>query len=142
MEIDPKEYCTDKKLPEQFGYILEEICRSQLTTLRNVQCSHLSLASIALGDYTKAIADGRMTIPEYNHEHNGDAINPSHYRDGKYQVVDFIESWGFSYWLGNTVKYISRAGKKDPSKEKFIEDLTKAKWYLDDYTSRLLAGTI
>ena len=59
-----------------------------------------------------------------------DTVNhPSHYTDGKYEVIDFIECWGLGYHLGNAVKYISRAGKKDPSKT--IEDLEKAAWYLD-----------
>lgn len=54
-----------------------------------------------------------------------DPVNhPSHYNDGKIEVIDFIEDKGFSYNLGNAVKYISRAGKKDPSKT--IEDLEKA----------------
>ena len=58
-----------------------------------------------------------------------DNVNhPSHYTDGKYEVIDVIESWVLNYHLGNALKYISRAGKKDPDKE--IEDLEKAAWYL------------
>lgn len=67
---------------------------------------------------------------------SNDAVNhPSHYTDGKIEVIDFIEDKGFSYHLGNAVKYICRAGKKDPAKE--VEDLKKARWYLDRYISRL-----
>lgn len=59
-----------------------------------------------------------------------DPVNhPSHYTDGKYEVIDFIECYGLGFHLGNAVKYISRAGKKDKSKE--IEDLKKAIWYLE-----------
>lgn len=59
-----------------------------------------------------------------------DAVNhPSHYTDGKYEVIDAIECWGLGYHLGNALKYISRAGKKD--KNKTIEDLEKAAWYLN-----------
>lgn len=58
-------------------------------------------------------------------QQKNDPVNhPSHYNDGKIEVIDFIEDKGFSYNLGNAVKYISRAGKKDPSKT--IEDLEKA----------------
>lgn len=58
-----------------------------------------------------------------------DPVNhPSHYTYGKYEVIDFIESWGFGFHLGNAVKYISRAGKKDPAKT--LEDLNKALWYI------------
>ena len=58
-----------------------------------------------------------------------DKVNhPSHYTDGEIEVIDYIEDKGFGYHLGNAVKYISRAGKKDP--DKYIEDLEKAKWYI------------
>ena len=54
-----------------------------------------------------------------------DKVNhPSHYTDGEIEVIDYIEDKGFGYHLGNAVKYISRAGKKDP--DKYIEDLEKA----------------
>lgn len=58
-----------------------------------------------------------------------DNINhPSHYNQGKVEVIEFIEDQGLTYHLGNAVKYICRAGRKDPSKE--VEDLRKAIWYL------------
>lgn len=58
-----------------------------------------------------------------------DPVNhPSHYTDGKYETIDFIEAWGLGFHLGNAAKYISRAGKKNPDKK--IEDLEKAAWYL------------
>lgn len=63
---------------------------------------------------------------------NGSAYNhPQHYggKDNPYEVIKVIEAWSLGFNLGNTVKYISRAGKKDPAKE--IEDLEKAKWYLE-----------
>lgn len=58
-----------------------------------------------------------------------DPVNhPSHYTDGKIEVIDFIEDKKLGFCLGNAVKYIARAGKKDPSKE--VEDLKKAAWYV------------
>jgi len=61
-----------------------------------------------------------------------DPVNhPAHYTDGAIEVIDFIEDKKLPYHLGNAVKYISRAGKKDPAKE--IEDLEKAVWYLQRY---------
>jgi hypothetical protein len=42
-----------------------------------------------------------------------------------------IDAWNLGFSLGNTVKYISRAGKKDPDKE--IQDLEKAAWYLQHH---------
>lgn len=59
-----------------------------------------------------------------------DPVNrPIHYRHGKIEVIEFIEDQKFSYHRGNAVKYICRAGKKDPLKE--VEDLQKAIWYLE-----------
>lgn len=59
-----------------------------------------------------------------------DTINhPSHYTDGKIEVIEFIEDKNLNYHKGNAIKYICRAGKKDPSKE--IEDLQKAIWYIN-----------
>ena len=57
--------------------------------------------------------------------------HPSHYggADNPYEAIKVIEAWQLGFSLGNAVKYISRAGKKDP--EKTLEDLKKAKWYLD-----------
>jgi hypothetical protein len=58
-----------------------------------------------------------------------DPVNhPSHYTFGKYEVLDVIEDWGLSYHLGNATKYIARAGRKDPTKEK--QDLEKAIFYI------------
>jgi len=65
-----------------------------------------------------------------------DAVNhPSHYTDGKIEVIDFIEDKGLNFHRGNAVKYIARAGKKDPEKE--VEDLQKAVWYLNREITRL-----
>ena len=56
--------------------------------------------------------------------------HPSHYRkDTGHEAIDVIEAWKLNFNLGNTVKYISRNGIKDP--DKYIEDLEKARWYLD-----------
>ena len=57
-----------------------------------------------------------------------EAVNhPNHYNTGKYEVIDVIEDWKLDFCLGNAIKYIARAGKKDPNKT--IEDLEKAIWY-------------
>ena len=62
--------------------------------------------------------------------------NPKHYGgDTTYEAIKVIEAWELNFHLGNVVKYISRAGKKDLTKTK--EDLLKAKWYLDRYISTL-----
>ena len=59
-----------------------------------------------------------------------DPVNhPSHYTDGGIETIDFIEAKRLPYHLGNAVKYISRAGKKDDE----IQDLKKAVWYINRY---------
>lgn len=68
-----------------------------------------------------------------------DPVNhPSHYTDGKIEVIDFIDDKKLNYCLGNAVKYISRAGKKDPTKE--VQDLQKAIWYINHYIEKLQAS--
>ena len=56
--------------------------------------------------------------------------HPAHYggEDNVYEVIKVIEAWELDFHLGNTVKYISRAGKKGTDKE--LQDLKKALWYL------------
>ena len=57
-----------------------------------------------------------------------DIINhPQHYAGTKIETLDYIEDKGFCYHLGQVVKYVSRAGRKGD----MLEDLKKAKWYLD-----------
>ncbi len=60
---------------------------------------------------------------------SSDVVNaPSHYVNGrKYEPIDVIEDWQLGFCLGNTLKYISRAGRKDD----IIQDLEKAVWYLN-----------
>ncbi|MBQ5870876.1 MAG: DUF3310 domain-containing protein [Bacteroidaceae bacterium] len=66
-----------------------------------------------------------------------DIVNhPSHYVDGrKYEPKDVIRDWNLNFSLGNAVKYISRAGRKDASKT--IEDLEKAIFYINDEIAAL-----
>lgn len=65
-----------------------------------------------------------------------DNVNhPSHYTFGKIEVIDFIEDKKLGFHLGNAVKYISRAGRKNP--DKTVEDLRKAVWYINRQIQRL-----
>ena len=57
--------------------------------------------------------------------------HPSHYggEDNIYEAIKVIEAWDLGFCLGNAIKYISRAGKKDNNS--YLQDLKKAKWYLE-----------
>ena len=63
-----------------------------------------------------------------------DAVNhPPHYNVGNIEVIDAIDDWGLGFCLGNVVKYIARAGRKGDK----LEDLKKARWYIDHEIERL-----
>ena len=56
--------------------------------------------------------------------------HPSHYmKDSGFEVIDVIKAWKLDFELGNAIKYIGRAGKKNP--ERVVEDLEKAAWYIN-----------
>ena len=74
-----------------------------------------------------------------------DVINhPNHYNIGKIETYDYIESLELNFALGNVIKYVSRCGKKrvpgKSIKNSCLEDLKKARWYLDKEISRLEKG--
>jgi hypothetical protein len=52
----------------------------------------------------------------------------AHYARLSPEPIDVIESWGLSFRLANALKYISRAGRKDPTRT--IEDLEKCIAYV------------
>lgn len=84
----------------------------------------------------KIIADA---VDEVLGEPTADPVaHPAHYTQGGVEVIDAIEAWALNFRLGNAVKYIARAGKKDPAKLR--EDLQKAKWYLERELSALGAA--
>lgn len=62
-----------------------------------------------------------MSKDQVNHpQHYGGEHNP-------YEAIKVIEAYNLDFHLGNTVKYVLRAGKKDD----IVQDLEKAKWYLE-----------
>ena len=63
--------------------------------------------------------------------------HPNHYNIGGIEVIDFIESWDLGFSLGNAIKYIARA----PYKNDELEDLKKARWYIDREIQRLEKNT-
>jgi hypothetical protein len=65
-----------------------------------------------------------------------EAVNhPEHYggEDNTYEAIKVIDAWRLDFCLGNAVKYIARAGKKDSE----LQDLKKAIWYLEHKLAKL-----
>lgn len=69
------------------------------------------------------------------YEEPKEVINhPKHYNgDSLYETIKVIDAWQLNFNLGNCIKYISRADKKDS----IIQDLKKAKWYLEREITKL-----
>lgn len=67
--------------------------------------------------------------------------HPNHYggADNPYEAIKVIEAWDLGFHLGNTVKYISRFGKKQNKDNDIVQDLEKAKWYLEREIQKLKA---
>lgn len=94
--------------------------------------------SITIGQALQSIYDipPQIKINSDKIKEVEDVVNhPSHYTDGNIEVMDFIEDKQLNFARGNVIKYVSRAGKKDPNKE--LEDLSKAFWYLNREIERL-----
>ena len=61
-----------------------------------------------------------------------DMVNhPPHYNKG-IETTTYIDSWDMGFSQGNVIKYVTRYNLKHNQKEKQLEDLKKARWYLDD----------
>lgn len=70
---------------------------------------------------------------------NNDCINhPQYYNKGKIEAWDFIEDQKLDFFLGNAIKYVTRAGKK--SSDTYIQDLRKAIQYLEKKISIIESG--
>ncbi len=73
------------------------------------------------------------------------ADHPPHYggADNPYEAIKVIDAWELGFSLGNAVKYICRAGKKHKAgverndTRARLQDLQKARWYLDHEITRL-----
>ena len=74
--------------------------------------------------------------PRQEEEYGLGMINhPTHYggEDNTYEAIKVIEAWDLGFNLGNTIKYVSRAGKKID----ILEDLEKASWYINREIKKL-----
>ena len=75
-------------------------------------------------------------------ENTDDVAHPTHYTQGKIECIDYIVDKKLDFCLGNAIKYITRAGHKGSAemtqKDKTIQDLEKAKQYIDFEITKIL----
>jgi hypothetical protein len=92
--------------------------------------------SVEINDFVGVSSYGDVVIVGSGDVFLDDAVwNPSYYNSGKIEVIDFIEDQKLGFHLGNAIKYICRAGKKDSLK--LEEDLRKAIWYVERHLKNL-----
>ena len=116
---------TQKQLGEKIG-------KSDMT-VRKYESAYIMPYDRCLDDICKALEISRGDIL-LNEKDKKEMINhPRHYNMGKYEAIDVIEDWELGFNLGNTIKYISRAGHKDS----IVQDLKKAMWYLQREIDRI-----
>lgn len=96
----------------------------------NYRCERLSITNIKFEQcqYWESCIDEVEDVEEMVKE-NDPVNHPKHYTDGRIEVIEYIEDKKLGFCLGNAIKYISRAGKKEKDKE--IQDLRKATWYIE-----------
>lgn len=86
-------------------------------------------ADVTMDQFQKTLQETRERQPQYRPTIPLDVVNnPPHYTSSGIQPIEAIEAWGLGFNLGQVVKYVARAGKKDASK--LVEDLQKAEFYL------------
>lgn len=92
-----------------------------------VKCSS-ALIAIVLRKHKKKVKQSKIIQAVAEVKQAMDLVNhPAHYKAGGIETIDFIEAKDLNYRLGNVIKYVARAGKKDTDP---VQDLEKALWYL------------
>ena len=85
---------------------------------------------------TSTLTDGLCNVCKACQDKEDMVERPSHYNMGKIQPIDVIEDWKLDFRLASALKYIARAGRKDP--EKTRQDLEKCIWYVQRYIDKEL----
>lgn len=112
-------------------------CEGIMEAFKDFQCTKCNVFHSGEGTCMREDKKGipcegvivRVPVFDLDPQHRDSVNHPSHYNAGKIEVIEFLEDQFMNRpheW--NAVKYICRAGKKDPAKE--VEDLEKAIWYL------------
>ena len=123
-EFDKCNYCS--YLTPDILYCHKESCTDGIKAWLDAPCAN---------EPENPPADKHVDLQSVSEKVCDNVNHPDHYNHGKIEVIDFIEDQHLGFHLGNAVKYISRAGRKDPART--VEDLRKAAWYLNRQIERL-----
>lgn len=137
-DIDDLKYyeITDEDIKR--GYIWLPITKEKLNTHTNIHSFQEVDKALAkpqtLEEAAKSTAKAMANIKESF----GTTIKPSYYGPEGIQPKDYVRVHELSGNMLNVIKYVTRAGKKD--KAKHLEDLNKARKYLDDEIDEVING--
>ena len=80
------------------------------------------------GSFSRFSEQNHIDLSEISSSNGDPVVHPDHYQGNGYEVLDIIEDFELNFNLGNVLKYILRAGRKDIKLKE--EDLEKALFYL------------
>lgn len=118
-----------RRCPHTYGYLSKpERCNIGDPDFGCIDCWNREIPEQDASNIECAVSESSPTI-------NDSVSHPSHYTYGKIECIDFIFDKDLDFALGNAIKYIVRAGHKSSvgmsDEEKTIQDLEKAKQYID-----------
>jgi len=126
-------HATPVEVAKKFNttYQIAYMVRKEMENVKTPKAKPLTgkFKRIAAFTSNRPILNPEITVEEINIEApKADPVNhPAHYKVGGIETIDFIEAKSLGYHLGNAVKYITRADHKGNR----LQDLQKAKWYID-----------
>ena len=136
-----KEICEATGAAQSYVYVIKADMKKRMAATKATIAEILHVTGTGneyeqKGDKWVAVQEGaaRLKAADEFAQAQHDSVNhPAHYKVGGIETIDFIEAKQLSYHLGNVVKYITRADHKGNR----IEDLQKARWYLNREIARL-----
>ena len=119
----------------QIAYRIRKQMREGMAKVKMTALSPKAAApKVSKGKKVIAVSTSNKPLARLKMKDVFDMVNhPPHYKAGGIETIDFIEAKKLGYNLGNVVKYVSRADLKVNK----LEDLQKARWYLDREISNL-----
>lgn len=130
-EAKPAAVALKFNVKPQYIYVLRSLMKKQVK-LNPTMHTHFETPVITMPEFealTAPASEGvNIDLVHAGEQKKTDMVNhPPHYKAGGVETISFIEAKGLDYHLGNVVKYITRAGKKEDE----LQDLQKARWYLE-----------